>query len=503
MKTTVIERLTENLKSFPDKIIVLDHHRSWTWQQLFLRASDYALMIEKSSLQHRVMPFIADRTGESLAAMIGCIMCGVGFAPLSGSQPRERLISCLKSLGSDILLHTSPVENTLESSGLSEEHPPLNSTAIRPFKESHFVENKVIYTLFTSGSTGIPKGVLVTANNIENTMRWSEEILDWNTADIMGGATNFFFDISIFDVFNMMYFNVPLALYSDMRDSLKVAKETLQFKITSIFSVPLFFSQLIKTQTHNQQAFFPDLRRIISGGDFFPPEHIIQWMKNSPNTKIYNVWGPTETSIVNTMHLISEIDLNRLRDGKSPPVGKSHPRMEYVIVSEDRKEIIEVPNQIGEIVMLGDCVSAGYLNSPELASASFSTIRGKRCFYTQDLGYNDESHNLYISGRIGSTVKVAGFRVDLGEIDSKAVNYPNVHLACSYLKKIENQISELQIAIELNNNQVELDIFEFKTFLRASLPYYMVPKKIVILNKIPLNLNGKIDRKKVQEGILE
>lgn len=503
MVSTLIKRLNQHIASHPDKIIVLDSSRTWTWSELMLRATDYAHEIREHKLDQKIVPLIADRTGETVAAMLSCILSNVAFSPLSSLQPKDRIKKCLDALGTKILLVTNPQEFKEEFDRVHVIHAEKKSSVPLKFQDNYFKETQILYTLFTSGSTGVPKGVLVSAGNIENTMLWSETYLDWKEGDIVGGATNFFFDISIFDLFSMIYFNVPLAIYSQTSNSQMVKEETEKFKITSVFSVPLFFCQISRLELPHEKNSFRSLRRIISGGDFFPPKHILNWMVQCPEVQIFNVWGPTETSIVNTMHLVSEADLTILNDGKSPPVGATHIRMPYCIVESDRKTMISGPHKVGEIVMLGDCVSQGYLNAPELTAKAYGEINGQRAYFTEDLGFNDEKGNLNISGRMGSTVKISGYRVDLDEINSAAVHFDNVYLASSFVKRVSSEVEELWLVLELKDKIQSLDIFNYKSFLRSSLPHYMVPKRIFVIPKLPTNANGKIDRRQVSEGQYE
>ena len=134
-------------------------------------------------------------------------------------------------------------------------------------------KNKTLYLLFTSGSTGKPKGVLCSTNNILNTMNWSKKYLNWNKSDVIGCATQFSFDISLFDFFTMLYFDVPLAILDKISNPQEVTKQILNFKVSSIFSVPAFFSQFTM-QSSIKNISETKLRRIIAGGDFFPSKHI-------------------------------------------------------------------------------------------------------------------------------------------------------------------------------------------------------------------------------------
>jgi len=259
----------------------------------------------------------------------------------------------------------------------------------------------------------------------------------------------------------------------------------------------LFFAQLLKVDIIDNYDKFNSLKRILSGGDFFHPNHIIEWLKTFPSVEIYNVWGPTETSIVNTMHLINVKDLEKLKRGESPSVGKAHSRMRFYIVNDDRSKIINKSEERGEIVMIGESVTQGYLKDDLLTSQSYGVINGERCFYTNDIGYINSEGSLFIIGRKGTTIKLSGYRVDLSEIEFIATNYDKIQYAISFVNKVDKSNDELCLAVELKNNNETIDLFDFKKYLRESLPHYMVPKKIFFLEEMPKNSNGKIDRNKI------
>lgn len=502
---SLIKRIWSLARADPEKVILKDANRFWTWRDLLWRAQAYASALNKGSAldgKESVVPILVGRSGDTVAAILGVVMAGRGFAPLSPNQPAARLLHCFNALeardvvlpdgagdiGSDAFknLRDIVVGNDFSSSGL-------------PQMPSSMPLDQILYVLFTSGSTGVPKGVMADCRNIENTLLWSMDTLDWRPDDVIGCCTNFFFDISMFDLFSMFYFGVPLAIYSNPSDVEQVLEETAKFRITSVFGVPTFFSQILR-RGMVEDTRLSGLRRIMAGGDFFPPAHVIGWRKARPATEIYNVWGPTETSIVNTMHRVTEADMPLLSQGRSPPVGKAHPRMQYCLIDEGG-EVIQEPNQRGEICMLGACITRGYAGDPEKTRQAYINISGSRAFRTQDLGYVNEHGDLFIVGRIGATVKVAGYRIDLGELESAATTIPNIHWACACVVELESKSGdrELWMVLEPELNKSTVDIYSVKKTLRAALPPYMVPKRIFVSSALPRNANGKIDRAAVTQ----
>ncbi len=489
-------RIWSHAEARPNDLAVIDRDRTWTRRELIATAHAYATAIERACLERpaAVVPIVADRTGHAVAAILGALMTGRAFAPLSAQQPAERILKCLDALGSGFALaiDESIAAKTLGDIVLLRRLAIPAAPALPPEPEAPPAD-ALLYILFTSGSTGTPKGVVVDWGNIENTMRWSEDMLDWRPHDVIGCAANLFFDIAMFDVFASWYFGVPLAIYSTASDVARVLDETKAFGVTSIFSVPTFFSQLWRSGRLADPR-LASLRRIVSGGDFFPPAHVMGWMESKPDVEIFNVWGPTETSIVNTMHRVGLTDLPRLRRGESPPVGRAHARMPFVLLDENDR-IVEKPGTRGEICMLGPCVTRGYLGDPETTARSYVEIGADRAFRTQDLGFVDDAGNLYILGRMGSTVKVAGYRVDLAEIEHAAAALPGVHIACAFVHEVADDLKELWLAIEAQAADSAPDIFTLKQQLRTALPAYMVPKRVLVWKALPRNANGKIDRR--------
>ena len=492
--TNLVDTIIQNAKSNPDKIILKDKWQIWNWKTLLSRSFEYSQLIEKNF--HRkhtsAVPILVGRSSESIAAILGTILTGFTFAPISHNQPSSRIRTIMNSLDLDNIisgLHTS--ENKPQKIQILE--LPKNNK----LESYHHTSKKniALYLLFTSGSTGKPKGVLCSTENILNTLIWSKHYLNWKPFDVIGCATQFSFDISLFDLFTMLYYNIPLAILDNTSNPEYTLKQISNFKITSLFSVPAFFSQFT-SKKFIKNISDSKLRRIISGGDFFPPKHTHFWLKNFSKISIYNVWGPTETSIVNTMHKITKRDFVKIQNGDYTPIGKSHPLMELILINT-KNEKISKHNEIGELVILGKSVSMKYFNDPVETKKRYFSINNKPAFRTGDLGYQDNNNNFYIVGRNDNLVKIRGYRIDLNEIEKTLSQFPNIYANSVFVNKSCINQNELWAAVELENKDSKLNIFEIKKKLRKLLPNYMVPKRLFTMPKIPLTPNGKLDKKKV------
>lgn len=496
---SLIRAISENAHARPNRVIVKDAIRDWSWCELMSTATRYACELDKVAPRlprTAIVPLLADRSGHTVAAILGALLSGRAYAPLSSQHPSERIKACYRALDAKAVIVPGSNLGPQDDDGLiriSRLEPVLATELSMP---TYFSEPRdFLYVLFTSGSTGVPKGVLVDHSNVLNTVLWGRELLDWHGDDVIGCATNFFFDISQYDLFTSLCLDIPLAIYSNPNDTAQVVRETEQFRITSVFSVPMFFSQLLRN-SRVIDACLGSLRRIISGGDFFPPSHILGWMDARPDVEIYNVWGPTETSIVNTMYRVAETDRRLLQADHSVPVGRVHRRMPFVLLDEHGRRV-EKPRERGEICMLGACITRGYLNDPEETARSYFQWEGQPAFRTQDLGYLDEEGRLFIIGRMGSTVKIAGYRIDTGEVEKTASSIMGVYLAGAFTVEVQEGIKELWIAVQPLDQDTEFDVFQFKKRLRERLPAYMVPKRVLVYRELPRNANGKVNRKQL------
>lgn len=499
-----LNRALTHAQNNPDRVIIADKWKRWSWSALITRAREYGLAIQthRDFNKSKAVPIIVGRSGEVAAAVLGTLMNGYPVALLSANQPVERISKCLDLLGSNAALDARNVEErlslNLKQSLLEAVNENIKEDSGDP-ADTHLGEDDLLYILFTSGSTGEPKGVMCSHANIVNTLEWSTDLIDWREGDVIGNATQFSFDIASFDLFTCFYYGVPLAIFPDPANVNDVFEQIESASVTSIFATPAFFSQFVRTASL-EKIHGSSLRRILSGGDFFPPAHILDWRQHAPQVDVFNVWGPTETSIVNTMHLVNDNDLDILKKNNYPSIGREHTRMSIILMGEDGS-VVSKPSERGEICMLGQCVSHGYLNNETLSNDVYTNINGVRAFRTGDIAYMDEDKNLFMVGRTGSIIKLAGYRIDLGEVEAALTSLDGVHLAGAFVVENEHGISELYAALEVGKESNGFDIFSAKKILRKKLPGYMVPKKLFPMEKLPLNANGKIDRNSIKESL--
>ena len=482
----LIEQILKNCNKYPNTKIIFDNKKSLTYKKLVNLALANSYNFKK--IKSNYIPIIIDRNVESVIAILSVIFAGKIFCPISNSFPKERINLFIEMLKSPFLINCSKKKFRIKN-----QKKISLSSSLKLSNRSFNIKslNKNFYLLFTSGTTGHPKGVKLSYENILNTLVWSKTYLNWNNQKI-GIATQFSFDISMFDLFSGLYFATPMYILSEPTNPIISLKEIRKNKITSIFCVPTFFSNFIKYGLIKKS--FKPLKQIISGGDFFANKDVYMWLKYKKQIAIFNVWGPTETSIVNTMYRVKKKDIKNILNGKSIPVGKSHPLMELKIL-KDKKEIKK--NKAGEICMIGKSVSLGYLGNSK-NSKNYFLYKSKRAYLTGDLGYLDDRNYLHIIGRKDNTIKISGFRIDVLEIEN-LINFHFMNTRAYLFKSKRLGLDILCLAVETRNTKKE----KILNFLKRKLPNYFIPKKTILFKKFPLNQNNKIDRKRIESNFDE
>lgn len=452
---------------------------------------------------------------NSIAAVLGTLKIGGAYVPLDEYSPTERLNHIIENTKLDVIivdeplfqryhsLYSNPSVNkiiVLSSSiaDLSDKFLTLNdvySSSNEDFPVINQVSDDLAYILHSSGSTGVPKGIMLTHRNARTFVDWMDKEFCLSPADIVMSRAPFKFDLSIFDIFNTLKAGACLICYDwhksrpdserhkDYVKLMENEKATILYTTPSTFIALMHHGGLEKSKLH--------LRQIMYAGEPFPVPQLKKLMWLIPSVKIANIYGPTETNIITYYH----IDKNLTKDDPIP-LGNEVEDTEILIVNKDRTRICD-PGEIGEIWCRGGTVTLGYLGQPELTNShcveSPFHLYPAKFWRTGDYGFRDEKGIIHYKGRNDHMVKVKGYRIEIGEIESALAKCPSLNefvvvaipdekygnkLYCFFVPKDKHSISEQGL----------------RHFLLQYLPQYMVPYQFIKTDILPKTSSEKIDR---------
>ncbi|MBR2779295.1 MAG: amino acid adenylation domain-containing protein [Firmicutes bacterium] len=500
MTRSVVEYLERSAARFPDKTAVDDGSTALTYRQLRSGARRIgAALAERVQAVREPVAVFLDKTAESIMAFQGVLYSGNFYCPLDSEMPPDRIRAILSVTDPKVILtdeaHRAAAEQfagaarieTMEELLALPEHPGREESVDRIL--SGCTETDPLYVLFTSGSTGVPKGVLVSHRVIINYAEWLEETFSMDSEVVIGNQAPLYFDISMHDTYGAFYFGgtlviIPPALFSFPARLIEFMNEK---KISSILWVPSamgIFAALKAFRSGLPQY----LQTVMFAGEVLPRRNLDYWMEHLPDTVFANLYGPTETFVCT----------GYICDGTEPagepmPIGKPIANSTALLLTEDGREA--APGETGELCLRGSCLATGYYNNPEKTGEVFvqNPLQAKypdRIYRTGDLvKYNEQGDLIYLSRR-DNQIKHMGYRIELGEIETAGYGIPEIRdCVCFY------DYSRKRIVFCYDGAEIE------KKSLRAALaekiPSYMMPGRFIHLDALPHNANGKIDRKKL------
>ncbi|MBD0385108.1 MAG: amino acid adenylation domain-containing protein, partial [Nostoc sp. C3-bin3] len=481
----------------PQAIAVIFEDTQLTYQQLNQQANQLAHHLRNLGVGSEVLVGIClERSLEMIIGILGILKAGGAYVPLDPAYPPERLAFILSDTQTPVLLtqeklvknlppHQAQVvcldSNWQGNTQYSQENPVNQTTA-----------DNLIYVIYTSGSTGQPKGVMIPHRGICNQLYWRQTTFKLTPADKVLLTISFSFDPSVWQIFWPLCFGGQLILArpGGHQDTAYLVKVIIEQQITVLALVPSILRVLLEEKGIENCRF---LKHITCGGEALPRELIERFFAQlNLDNVFHNCYGPTEASIDTTFWTCQ-----RGTNYTIAPIGRPITNAEIYILDEDLQP---VPiGESGELHIGGIGLARGYLNRPELTTEKFildpfSSEVGARLYKTGDLVRSLPDGNIEFLGRIDYQVKIRGFRIELGEIEAILKQHPALAEALVIAREDIPGDKQLVAYIVANPEQIPSQV-ELRRFLQGRLPEYMVPASFVFLDTLPLNPNGKIDRR--------
>ena len=491
----------------PENIALAIEEQTWTYAKLREYAQRVACWLTDSgACQPSRVGILASRSFETYAGILGACWSGAAYVPISTKLPEGRLAAILEhtkldalivdSTGSTLLTpslrHVLPQRVLGPRSGSPNADFRIESEDSLPqFNETDepcaMDANRIAYIIFTSGTTGAPKGVMISTGNVRNFVDSIQERYRFQPDDRVAQPSEVSFDNSVFDLFNA--WEAGAALHVVPANQLMGPSRFLQTNaITVGYSVPSFAIAMQRMKLLRPGA-LPSLRYSAFAGEALPRSTAEAWQAAAVNSIVDCLYGPTETTVVCTGDRFSDVShVTENRDIIS--IGKPFPGMEAMIVDSSSRPLPQ--GQEGEIAFCGKQVALGYFKDEALTQSRFPTIGGRRWYLTGDLARQDSDGLLHHLGRVDNQVKIQGNRVELEEVEAHLRSASGSEVVAAVAWPVQYGTAAKLVAFV---SGATVGASEILGRLKDRLPSYMIPARIHELETMPANTNGKIDRK--------
>ena len=499
MQNNVLNYLYDTAPKSPDKIAYSDGEVSLSFKQVYEQSRAVGSFLISRGVYKKPVVIFMRRGPKEIAAFLGTVAGGCFYVPVDEEMPVGRIQLILDNVKSPVIICD---KDTVEAA----KRFNLNGGEIVLYEEvSAFSENAEaldriyraaidtdpIYIVFTSGSTGIPKGVAACHRSVIDYIEQLSEILSFNENTVFGNQTPLYFDASLKEIYPTLKFGatayiIPKKLFSIPTALVEYLNEhkinTICWVVSALTMVSAFgtFKEL-KPQY---------LKTVAFGSELFPVKQLRLWQEAVPEAKFTNLYGPTEcTGMCCYYHVERDFADNELI-----PVGRPFPNREILLLKEGN--VLAGEGEEGEICVRGTAVTLGYYNDPERTAKAFvqnplNTAYPELIYRTGDIGRYNEAGELVFVSRLDHQIKHMGHRVELGEVEVNIAMLPGVQMAaCLY------DSAKKKIVLYYVGTMTEA---ELASEARPKLPRYMLPNKIIKLDEMPLTANRKINRVRLKE----
>jgi len=483
---TIYELFEEQVERTPDNIAVEYEEKKLTYKELDTKSNSLALLLQnKGVTADTIVGIMLDRSLDMIIGIISILKAGGAYLPIDPGYPSDRVEYMLFDSNTQILLTHSHLLKNIEFDRETIIIDEVNYDAEENKVIKHSNTDNLAYIIYTSGSTGKPKGVMIEHKSTVNLIHSQISKFKINESEKVLQFSSLCFDASVEQIFIALLSGATLVLVS--KDTIlniqKFEEYITKHEVTHIHAVPSFLNNIKYRKEYK-------IKRVVAGGDICSVNLAKYW---SEHCEFYNEYGPTETTVTNTMLLADNIEegTNNLSIGK--PINNVKI---YILDKHQNPQPVGIP---GELHIAGDCLARGYLNNKQITSEKFIEnpfILEQKMYKTGDLARWLPDGNIEFLGRIDHQVKIRGFRIELGEIESQLLKYEGISEVIVIAKEDKNKSSYLCGYI---CGEREYSISELREHLSKELPDYMLPAYFIQLDKLPLNINGKIDYKALPE----
>lgn len=490
---TLVDRFVRGDQT--SQVALCDVRGQMTWHQLVAQAQVIAESLIALRASDSPVLIQTRRTRAFVAGVLGARLAGLPYVPLDDSTPPARRQTICNDSGAAVLITDRVPESPWEPYAETE----LVTIATRPSAgERSAIPKDVAYIVYTSGSTGSPKGCLVREQGLADMLNAVTVEIGLTVEDRWSCLHSFSFDVSVYEMWAPLLLGASASIISEdaRHDPSQLAKEIRDYRSSVVSFTPSMLALFVDELGTEP---LPDVRHILLAGEPVRMDDIRRLFESGllPNARVWNLWGISEGTVHCTIFEIS-LDTLSLQLSQGTPIGRPLPHL--TIELENDGVAVEGASR-GEMVLGGSGVAWGYLNREELTEQRFVLDAATRLahYRTGDFAYRGESGLMFL-GRIDDQVKIRGYRVELKEVKTAIEFIDGVRAAVCVALRVEDR-ADLVLAAAVECADPGLDVVQIRRQLRNGLPSFMIPERMRIVASLPLNGNGKVDRIAVTERL--
>ncbi|QKS46079.1 amino acid adenylation domain-containing protein [Paenibacillus cellulosilyticus] len=470
----------------PDAEAVISEQGVLTYEQLDQRSDEISGELQRRGIQAgQLIGIVSEKSADMIAGILAIVKCGCGYVPLDGDYPESRLRFMLEDCQIDTILHGSGTIGTgawipegTHRIDIRERYEGFN---LAPYAAS---PSDTAYVVYTSGSTGVPKGVVVSHQNVVRLVQHTDYV-DFSDARILQtGALSF--DATTFEIWGSLLNGGVLCLVdSDIfANPGKLADLVEQNRLNTMFLTSQLFNNLVDLD----MRWMKGMKNILTGGQAISERHVNKLLQHHQGLTLIHCYGPTENTTFSLTYKVEHPQVNI-------PIGQPIGNSTAYIMNGSILSGIGLP---GELCVGGDGVAKGYLNRDELTREKFIEnpyVPGERIYRTGDLARWLPDGNIEFLGRMDEQVKIRGYRIELGEIETVLRQQDGIKDAAVLVRKDGEEDRYLCAYIVGEDQEQAVNLTQLKDKIRQELPAYMIPAYFVQLEQLPATANGKLDRR--------